>query len=279
MTTKPFICLALTASKPTHEWTFGRKAVEVLMQSDPSFRPERVGRDETEMRKKLPCATADDFRSLWASGRWSGKIVDGLPYGVVDTIYWKRSKKIKTEGSFGQTWVNLKGSILPSWVQMKSEYLGSADYETMFRDWCSLYSPDQAYLHLFSEPEINNAPYVQVTYEQIQAKSVPPEWTDYDNWVTFRGGMFGALWDQKRYNLGAINYFPATFLTESAIQSMETAGISVEPVGSGFLVKICSLSDVLKDFQPFSRQRALAKEIIGLDHFEIKREPTTSPAN
>ena len=269
----PFVCLAATSARPTHDWSFGQRAVEILLAADPALRPERIGRDETEMRKKLPCATAEDLRPLWATGRGMGQIVGGLPHGAVDALLWKRARPLRCEGSFGQTWVNLKGAILPGWVRLKCRYAAAIDFGALFRDFCGLYEPDQAYLHLFTEPELPNPPHVQVTYEQIQARTVPQEWIDHDNWATFRMGLFGALSDQKRYNLGAVNWFPARMLGADLRKALQAAGISVEPSGAGFLVQICGLDEVASDFATFSRRRALAKRLIGPELFEIRDEP------
>ncbi|SDN45472.1 hypothetical protein SAMN05216196_101588 [Lutimaribacter pacificus] len=270
---KSKVCLVLTSAIPTHSWEFGEKALGILYAGDPRLRPDRVGLDDTDLRKKLPCAMVQDLRPLWASGPGAGQ-GEGVPTEALSDLFWRRWKPLQAEGTFGQTWVNQKGSTLPSWVHLSSNFRPDIDFLSLFREWCLLYTPDQAYLHMFGPEELAVDTSYTLTIEEVRNGTRTPEMLQKDAWRTFKLGSFGALWDQKRYNLGAINYFPPGFLSPDTVSSLQGQGLSVDDLGGGTLLWLCeTLQDVKDDFPEFSRKRALAKQIIGPDLFEIRDEP------
>jgi hypothetical protein len=152
MAVERFVCLALTTKHPTHGWEIGRRALGALYDGTARLVPERVGFDDTEMRKGHPCASVEDVRPLWA------------PYAAQDstiptiydapTLYWKRASPPKAEGAFDHTTQTKHGDIVPATVRMVAGYKPDIDYLTLFTTWCALYRPLQGYLHLFTAPEI-----------------------------------------------------------------------------------------------------------------------------
>jgi hypothetical protein len=264
MAVERFVCLALTTKHPTHGWEIGRRALGALYDGTARLVPERVGFDDTEMRKGHPCASVEDVRPLWA------------PYAAQDstiptiydapTLYWKRASPPKAEGAFDHTTQTKHGDIVPATVRMVAGYKPDIDYLTLFTTWCALYRPLQGYLHLFTAPEICEG------YPKLIAGA--GEFGMGGMWGKFRIGSFGSVRDQKTYNLGAANYFPRDILTDAKTTALEAEGFSVTPLGEGRLLQLCAgLDAVAQDFASFSQRRVLAKRIIGPQFFVIGSEP------
>lgn len=253
----PYVCLALTTTLPTHDWGFGQKALALLYGDDPRLTPEKIGLDDSDMRKKHPCATLADVQPLWAP-------VTDVSDDMYSALDWRRAKAMKAKGTFGQTGHNRFGRVLPATVRLNASYAPDFDYVFLFRAWCDLYRPTQAYLHLLTQAE---APKGFATTAGLGG------WEQ--GWDTFRYGGFGALLAQKTYNLGAINYFPHDFLTDAQRADLQALGCSVTPFAGGHILGLCDALDDLKtDFPAFSARRAQAKRSIGRQRFEIGNEPT-----
>jgi len=274
MVVKSYVQMALSSSIPTHSWAFGKKALGHLYDCDSRLNPDRVGLDETELRKKLPCKKVGDLEQLWAP---EAPQIAERPKEIYPNLYWKRSSPLKARGTFSHSSFDPdhpKKELLPASVELRSNYSATVDFVSLFKKWCALYQPDQGYLHYFTEPELANAPYVAVTIEQSLSKQLPPGAQGHDDWETFRMGSFGTLWNKKTFNLGVFSYFSSTVLPEDAVDRLRADGFAVTRVGAGYFLELgASLATVKEDFETFSEGRHRAKLLVGLDLFEIRDEP------
>jgi hypothetical protein len=264
MTGKRFVCLALTTKHPTSGWEIGRRALGALYEGAARLAPEKVGFDETHMRKRPPCTTAEDVRPLWAPGAAQDDTIPSIH--DAPTLYWKRAAPPGAEGAFGHTTQTRHADIVPATVRMVAGHKPDIDYVTLFTTWCALYRPLQGYVHLFTAPEICEG------YPRLIAGA--GEFGMGGMWGKFRNGSFGSVRDQKTYNLGAANYFPRDILTDAKTAELAAEGFSVTPLGEGRLLLLCpGLDAVAQDFATFSQRRALAKRLIGPQLFGIGDEP------
>ncbi|EBA17210.1 hypothetical protein RSK20926_09572 [Roseobacter sp. SK209-2-6] len=265
---KPTILLALSSDKPSHDWEFGQKALGILYAADPALKPERLGLDDTDLRKKRSFETVEDARPFWAKfGDYVEaediSIVDGLPDQLMSGLLWKRARPLRARGSFWFAWFHkVLQQALPSQLEITADYVERIDYEAMFKDYCALYEPQQAYLHY-----INKA--VKNEDRALSAKINQPERLN-GNIYSFLTGFFGGTKDEKTFDLGAMNFFSTDWLGEGTVERLKDAGLSVTESANGcFLDLVPNISDLDTCFETFVERRKLAKDIIGPDRFEI----------
>ena len=257
------VILALTSPIPTHRWEFGERALKILYNADPRLAPERVGHDETDLRKKLPCANVEDLKPLWAPEDPEAR---NRPLDYVSSLYWRRLKSVKADGMFSHSRQDMRGRTLPSNIVLESDFSPDISFEQMFKEWCLLYAPTQGYLHLTNKAETEAAKFISGAEEGEQMLM--------RDWQTFCSGSFGALAGQRTFNLGYLNYFGAEFLTDGIKAELSQNGFDLERLDEGVLLRIGeSLKDVGENFERVSSRRSLAKEIIGIESFLIKSEP------
>ncbi|MCF6443514.1 hypothetical protein [Nereida sp. MMG025] len=61
-----YVQIAVTSRQPTHDQAFARRALQVLYDADARLHPDRVGLDDTDLRKRLSCAKAAEVEPLSA---------------------------------------------------------------------------------------------------------------------------------------------------------------------------------------------------------------------
>lgn len=259
---KSKIIIALESFQQTHDWAFGQQVLRVLYEADPRLRPDRIGRDDAEMRKKLPCENVADIEPLWAA---EVDHCDDIPRHPVSNLFWKKQKPLKAYGYFGFTWINQKETVLPSRIKLECAPAADIDFQSILEKWCVLYKPSQAYLHYFGP--LSNKGTQQDSGQLISdnLKLGVPGWDNFSN------GSFGAVFKPQTYDLGQANCFPKSAVTDAQVAELEANDIDVAPLGEGVLIKLSpSLEDVKNNYSDFAEKRAIAKQIIGLDRFVIK---------
>ncbi|WP_162174077.1 hypothetical protein [Actibacterium atlanticum] len=242
-----------------------------MYDADPRLHPERVGLNDTDLRKKLPCDTVEDVKPLWAVGAedWGEQ-----PESVASDLHWRRAKPLQARGAFGHLGKTLKGNLLPAFVRLTCNYRPDVDLLQPFKAWCRLYKPTQAYLHYVGAPELEPDYSYTITPEQIKSGYRSPEMVQKDAWSSFIRGTFGPLRRQKTLNLGWVNYFPKEFVQNGMPEELEAIGVTVEPFAEGYILQLGpSLGDVKTDFRTFSELRHQAKGVLGRERFVIEEEP------
>jgi len=217
---KSSIVLTLSSTVQTHGWAFAQQALKPLYDGDPRLRPERVGLDDTDLRKKLPCARIEDVKPFWAPEAEEG---DRHPERPVSDFYWKRMKAPRVEGMLGQSWRNSKGSLLPASVDLRATYAKDLDYMRLFEIWCKLYKPSQGYLHYFGKEELPQGRFItgETEAERVQEHALS----------SFALGSFRANYDQKTFNLGFASYFPESLMTPAVCADLAEQGFDVTSLG------------------------------------------------
>ena len=262
MVVKTFVCLALTARGETASWDFARKVLGVLHGGDAQLCPERAGHNESYKARPQPFEGPDDMLPLWAPT--SERAIAGT--GFSPDLYWKRSSPLRSQGSFGQTWINSVGQVIPSHARFQSDFSADFDFVSVFRAWCALYSPTQAYLHLFTKPEVLDS--------SIKSGVGGGEFGLGGSWERFRSGTFGPHRDQKTFNLGFLNYFPKDRFGSQVWDELAVSGIDPTPFGAGYLIQLApSLQSIKDDFPGFAKRRIYAKRVMGEREFVISDEP------
>jgi len=263
----PQVVLALSSQKASHSWPFGKEVLGALKECDADLWPDRVGLDETDFRKKLPCQTVDDLESLWATHEDYIEEVgleDGVPDQLLQSLIWKRAKPLNASGSFDYAWYNrVAWGRLPSRAHLTAKYAKRIDYLSFFKHWCALYEPAQAYLHFITK-------HVRDEDRAPGEKLAPPGETERKK-DAFLRGFFGPLQDETTFDLGCVNFFSRDWLGEAAITGLQNSEIEVTPYANGVLVFLTSgLEDLEQEFETFVTRRSIAKSIIGVERFELK---------
>ena len=277
------VIIALEGFQLSHNWEFGKRALQVLYDADPRLHPDRIGRDDVEMRKKLPCANVDDWKTFW-SADFEERGIDvpedtEVPDGVFSMLFWKRYRPLRVFGHFRFMSKNQKGTLFPSKLTFECKFTEEIDFLSMFKSWCSLYKPSQGYMHYFGPHDRWQGGNVVMTDEDIRRIGaglpvINPRSIEMRNWDCFCNGSFVGNWQSKTYNLGQTNFFPPSIITNSVAESLQEEGFEVTRCETGYFVHLCpTLSDVKNEFAEFSRRRAVAKSIIGQHIFAIKNEP------
>lgn len=277
MSKQPQVILALQSPHASHQWSFGTKVLAALKASDPRLWPARVGRDDGEMRKKLPCETVADLEPLWAQ---EADATAATPKGVISTLFLKRAKPLQAHTSINFMSENARGDRLSSTFTLQSKFDPKIDYLGLFEALCALYRPSRGYLHLVVPQDRWQGGEVALSENDSQRmiQGLPPVNPDLiamQNWDHFGSGSFGALWDPRTFNLGQTSYVAATDLTPDTVARLGAENINVTGSDDGYYIRLAeTLESVRADFPTFSHRRKLAKEIIGLERFEIKAEQT-----
>ncbi|MEO1638965.1 MAG: hypothetical protein AAFU41_06920 [Pseudomonadota bacterium] len=198
---------------------------------------------------------------------------------MISTLFLKRSKPLQAHAAINFMSENARGDRLSSTFKLESKFDPKIDYDGLFEALCALYRPTRAYLHLVVAQDRWQGGDLALSEEDSQRmiQGLPPvnqNLIAMQNWDHFGAGSFGALWDPKTFNLGQTSYFAATDLTPETVANLRAENINVTGSEDGYYIRLANtLGSVREDFPTFSRSRKLAKEIIGLERFEIKEEP------
>ncbi|MEO1638966.1 MAG: hypothetical protein AAFU41_06925 [Pseudomonadota bacterium] len=261
------IVLALSSQKASHSWTFGKEVLGALKECDDNLWPDRVGHDETDFRKKLPCQPVDDLESLLATHEDYIEEVgleDGVPDQFLQRLIWKRAKPLKARGSFHSAWYNrVAWGRLPSRALLKTKYAKRIDHLSLFKRWCALYEPEQAYLHFVTK-------HVRDEDRAPGDKLAPPGDTERKKDASLRG-FLGPLQDEKTFDLGSVNFFSRDWLGETVISNLQNSDIPIIPHANGVLVVLADcLENLEQDFEAFTALRRVAKSIMGVERFDLR---------
>ena len=262
---KPTVVLSLSSPKPSHEWDFGQKVLQVLYDADPRLVPDRVGSNESDFRKKLPCETVADVQPLWACFDEYDEVdyKDGWPTAPLFTLFWKRTRPLRASGAFWFAWCEkVWDQKMPSGLVFTADYAPDIDFIDIFRKWCALYEPRQAYLHYINKT-VRDEP------RPALERMAPPNALE-GKVDRFLAGFMGPLRDEKTYDLGCVNFFSKEWFGETTIAELKDAGLQVEEFDNGaFIFLAPQLAALETTFDEFVQQRSLAKSIIGASRFEI----------
>ncbi len=281
---KPSVTISLSSPKPSHNWSFGEKALRILYGAGADLQPDRVGWDDADFRKKLPCAHVDDLELLW------GKLDEyeepfGLhgdfPDRILNTLFWKRRRPLNAHGSFTfASYHKVWNKYLPSRLNFSSDCASRIDYYRLFKSWCALYEPKQGYLHFLTK-EVRKEERHEIARSAADCNRIEQEISrgiagSYSKEVQravkwFQEGFLGPLNDEKTFDLGGINFFSLEMIGENTIDKLKAAGIHVSPFANGHFVSLSAdIAELQRDFDGFVKRRVLAKSIMGPEKFVLQ---------
>lgn len=281
---KPRVTISLSSPKPSHDWSFGKKALEILYGADADLQPDRVGRDDVDFRKKLPCARVDDLESLWAKNYEDEEpygLHEGFPNDSIYSLLWKRHRPLRAHGSFNfASYWKIYNKNLPSRLKFRADYASHIDYYGLFEAWCALYEPRHGYLHFLTKEVLkeerheivrSSADLAKIEMEISRGISVS-YLEDVQRAVRdFHEGFLGPLDDERTFDLGCINFFSSEMVGKNTIDKLKAAGIHVSPFANGHFVNLSSdIAELQGDFDGFVKRRVLAKSIMGPKEFVLQ---------
>jgi hypothetical protein len=249
---KPSILITMDTYAETETEAFGRSFIQGLCDEDRRLVPEWLSTTESY---KDTFVGIEDFLTNW----WAMPVkttVDGqLRPDYSEGPAWKRKSSLASRGYVSHGIVDIKYHKHPSRIWFESRWAKDVDFDHLFQGWVRLSHSDIAMLHVFTEPELR--------------------WEDYDADSCFRTGSFGGPAKPGLPNMGWAMAYGAGYAAEVDAARIKAAGFAVDEHDGVTIVRVTDkLSDVVDDFERFSRRRAELKALFRPDLFWIKQEPS-----
>lgn len=281
---KSRVVISLSSPKPSHNWSFGKEALRILYDADASLQPDRVGLDDTDLRKKLPCAFVEDVQPLWArQDEYEDpyELHENLPDQSLCNLYWKRHRPLRARGTFNfASYHKVWDKHLPSRAKLLADYTKRIDYIGIFKAWCELYEPHQGYLHFLTKDVVNeerheiaenNTDLERQKWELSRGITVSKGDRIEKAVGCFEEGSVGPLHDERTFDLGCISFFSLEMLDHKTVEKLRAADIHVSPFANGHFVNLSAdISELQGDFDGFVKRRVLAKSIMGPEKFVLQ---------
>ncbi|WP_132833956.1 hypothetical protein [Sphingomonas sp. PP-CC-3G-468] len=236
---KPNIIISIDTSAETETADFGRAFIENLCHADPRLVPERLSTTEGY---KEPFLGIDDFVANW----WAIPIkttVDGQTRpDSFDGPSWKRKSTLASRGMISHGITDLRHHKYPSGIWYECRWVKDIDFNHLFDAWVRLSNADIGMLHVFTDRE----------------KQDPQ--TEDDSW--FETGSFGGPAKPGLPNMGWAMAYGANYAAEVDVVRIRSEGFPVDEIDGVTVVRVTDkLSDVVDDFEQFSRRRAELKAL------------------
>lgn len=249
---KPTTVISIDTYSETEAEEFGRSFIQSLCEEDKRLVPEWLSTTESY---KDPFLGIDDFLANW----WAIPVkttVDGQSRpDSFDGLFWKRKSALASRGMVNHGITDLWYHKNPSGLWFECRWAKDVDFNHLFESWVALSRPDIGMLHVFTEPELY--------------------WQDYAADTSFRVGSFGGRAKPGLPNIGWAMAFGAGHAAEVDAARIRAAGFLVDEHGGVIVVRVTEkLTDVVDDFERFSRRRAELKALFRPDLFWIKDEPS-----
>jgi hypothetical protein len=259
---KPYILINLNTSIDTTNWDIGQGLLNLLCDFDARLTPEFFSNKEEKINRQF--ISVDEAHDAWvAQATLKHKPHDY--YKEIETEFplnfcWKRGKVKKYEGVVSHTQMIGQGTYIVDVRKKPKLQFGRVkiqfsparkdiEYFTLFKELCSLFKPEYAMLHLFTDPELG------------KTKFKSPE-NIFRLGPTSRNIQSGYL-----PNLAWANYFGSNINRLNA-ERLEEAGALVDNLGESLLFRLTeNIFDIENDFQSFSSVRDSAKSKFDKDLF------------
>jgi hypothetical protein len=251
--TKPTILISMDTNADTSAATYGRSFIEALCNEDQRLVPEKLAAGEE--RYKDPFLGIEDFLANWwaveeemrLDGQWVSDAVQGP--------MWKRQSVLASRGMVEHGSLGRRSDKFPSMHWFECRWAKDVDFNHLFEAWVQLSHPEIGMLHVFTEPELH--------------------WQDYEADSCFKTGSFGGPAKPGIPNMGWAMAYGAGYAAEVDAARIKAAGFAVDEHDGVTIVRVTDkLSDVVDDFERFSRRRAELKALFRPDLFWIKQEPS-----
>lgn len=249
---KPVALISIEWSRDIVSSEIGRRFIEALC-AEPHLVPEQLGVAEEFTD---PFKGVDDFVDNWWAYKDEHRDEHGhyVRYTGPD---WRRRSALASQGDVHHGSINIKNQRSPSRLWFRARWDRQCDFSRLFREWLALAPADVAMLHVFTEPEQGRP--------TSQAEG------------SFQRGSFGGPMKPGLPNIGWGMAYGKAYASEIAEARIRAAGFSVEQQDGVSVVRVTeNLSDVVDDFEQFSRRRAELKSLFRPDLFWITEEPPCS---
>jgi hypothetical protein len=249
---KPSILISIRATAETEAETFGRTFIQSLCDEDKRLVPEFVSTSE---RYKDPFLGIDDFLANW----WAIPVkttVDGQARpDSFDGPFWKRKSTLTSRGMVNHGLTDLWNHKHPGKIWYECRWVKDVNFNHLFESWVQLLRADIGMLHVFTD------------VEKAMLQSEEGSW--------FETGSFGGPAKPGLPNIGWAMAYGESYAAEVDAARISAAGFLVDEVDGVTIVRVTDkLSNVVDDFDYFSRRRAELKALFRPDLFWIKEEPS-----
>lgn len=249
---KPSVLISIDTTAETEAESFGRAFIQSLCDEDKRLVPELVSTSE---RYKDPFLGVDDFLANW----WAIPVkttVDGQARpDSFDGPFWKRKSTLVSRGMVNHGITDLWNHRYPSTLWFECRWAKGVDFDHLFESWVGLSRSDIGMLHVFTDSERRKSPTADES--------------------SFETGSFGGPAKPGLPNIGWAMAYGESYATEVDAARIKSAGFPVDEGDGVTIVRVTDkLSDVVDDFDHFSRRRAELKALFRPDLFWIKEEPS-----
>lgn len=236
---KPNIIISIETNAETEAADFGRSLIGSLCHEDPRLVPERLSTTENY---KDPFLGIDDFLANW----WAipvKTIVDGQTRpDSFSGPSWKRKSVLASRGMISHGITDLRYHKYPSSIWYECRWLNGINFNHLFDAWVRLSNADIGMLHVFTDRE----------KQELQ--------TENGSW--FETGSFGGAAKPGLPNIGWAMAYGASYAAEVDAARIRSEGFPVDEIDGVTIVRVTDkLSDVVDDFEQFSRRRAELKAL------------------
>ena len=250
---KPTMLISIETNKDTVSKDFGRSFIESLCNEDPRLIPEKLS--ETENYKD-PYLGVEDYLENWWAVPTELYIDDVLIAEYFEGRAWKRKSALAGRGKVKHGGVDIKNRKIPSRFWFESRWARDVDFNHLFEAWVGLLHCEIGMLHLYTDAE----------------KPI----LDGEHGSSFEIGSFGGPAKPGIANMGWAMAYGQEHIAEVDVTRIKAAGFPIDVRDDGIaIVRVTEkLSDVVDDFEHFSRRRSELKSFFRPDLFRIKDEPS-----
>lgn len=243
---KKYVQIALRTSIDSTELARGQAMVDLISRH--GMAPEQVSFNPDKFKDEF---CGEKSLEQW----WAAMAVltsRGRTYKSPMSFAWRRKRAVKASGYVTHTIYNDTGQRVPGDVSITAPWDSRVDWRAVFRGLVNIFPPQIAMLHLFTGSEIGRA----------------------GPWSSFESGSFGAALDPHPPNIAWSMFFGEKFAKEGNRDQIRDAGFKLDELLDGYLFEVTDeLEDIDRDFEHFSRRRAILRTLYRPGMYRIDEEP------
>lgn len=248
---KNYILLSLNTNVDTTQWHYGKSMLELMGNLDVRLEPQFIS--DNGDRVNIPYEKVAACEKHWtAKGQLQGQQGGWTDFPLQFAM--KRKNAIKYTGTVDHTErVGPKYELMAGCVSFQFQPNKKMNWLELFCQYCDLFEPKFAMLHLFTEPELE------------RCIAISPE-------GSFRRGPVSRTLSRSGIpNMAWATYFGGEYAEEVDELKLTSQGFLVKKIGEGYLVVMTeNIFDIENDFIQFSETRDLAKKQFKDGMFSIK---------
>jgi len=174
---------------------------------------------------------------------------------VIQGPTWKRKSTLASRGMVEHGFVNSINNRISSTLWFECRWARDVDFNHLFEAWTHLSHPDIGMLHLFTQPELY--------------------WQDHEADMSFRVGSFGNGNKLGPPNMGWAMAYGNEYAHEVDAGRIRAAGFALDERDGVTVIRVTeNISDVIDNFERFSKRRAELKALFRAGLFWVAEEPS-----